>query len=202
MAVGILGLAGRALLAAWESLPKRDGVPDRASFNPFSIPQALPVIAMIETESGSDWRLRLTGTEIDRRNGFCLTGHDYLSYLRDDVRSMYLDIFAKVVSLPCASWEVRRIERRSGQLSLVEVLRFPLRAPDGRVRYIISSNEEVDAACLAGFQSRILTKTQESDAMVSVVNPIGHQFIDVGAGIPLSSAEAGPRELRPAAAAV
>ena len=188
MAIGILGSAGKALLATWNSLPKRDGVPDRASFDPFSIAHALPVIAMIETDFGSDWRLRLTGTEIDRRNGFCLTGRDYLPYLGDDVRSMYLNIFTNVISRPCASWEVRRIKRRRGRLSLVEVLRLPLRAPDGRVRYIISSNEEVDASCLSGTQLPSSSKAQEGDGMVSVVNPLSHQFIDLGAGIPLRPA--------------
>jgi hypothetical protein len=174
------GSVAGVLWAAWSGLPKRDLVPDRADFNPMAIGPVLPVVSLIETENGSDWRIRLTGTEIDRRNGFSLTGREYLSLMSDEARLFYAGVFGEIVGRPCASWEIRQIVRASGGVATIEVLRVPLRAADGEVRLILSTNEEITPTrCLPGSDKLALP-----DSVQSVLLPRQHTFIDLGAGVP------------------
>lgn len=179
-----LGEAGSALLAEWLSLPKRDFVPDRSAFDPFRIARFLPVLSVIEDRGVDNWRIRLAGTEIDRRNGQYLTGRDYRDFLHPDVLPMYNAIFRAVTTLPCGSHEIRRISLSSGRTSLVEVVRLPLRAADGRVRLIVSSNEEVGPPSLAETQMTSRLQRGEVDSTVAVISPRDHEFIDVGRGTP------------------
>ena len=176
-----LGSAGKALLGAWNALPKRDFVADRAAFDPFVIARIMPLLSLIETSGGTDWRVRLAGTEIDRRNGFPLTGRDVLALVREDVRPLYAATFAAVIGRPCGSWEIQRLALSSGRISLVEAVRLPLRAADGRVRLIVSSSEELSAGA-AGAASR--RDELAVDGVCLVLPPADGAFFDIGAGVP------------------
>lgn len=191
-----MGPAAATLWSAWNSLPKRGHVPARGDFDPMAVPSILPVTALLETggtegrgfktNSLREWRVRLVGTEIDRRNGFSLFGQDYIDYVAPGARAFYVGIFGEVVNHPCGSWEIRRIARASGAIATVEVLRLPLRAADGRVRLMISTNEDV-----------VLHHQADADSGLTVLLPQQHRLIDLGAGVPSRASEAAGRPAEP-----
>ena len=164
----------RELLDAWWRLPRQDGVPLREDFDPTAIARILPVVSLIEW-TGDIWRVRLAGTEIERRWGRALTGIDYREILAASTVAATLHEFETVCDHPCGSWSLRRLELSSGQQMTAEALRLPLRASDGRVRLILGCSGELSGLLLSG-----------PDRPREIVDIEAHQFFDIGGGMPVS----------------
>ena len=64
------------LFSYWQGLPRTGSIPLYASVDVVDIPpHLLPNIFLVEVENNPrNYRYKLTGTEIDRRNGFAVTG--------------------------------------------------------------------------------------------------------------------------------
>ena len=161
------------LLAAWLRLPRADVVPARADFDPCAIPGVLPVISLIERVATDEWRVRLAGTELERRWGRNLAGLSYAEVLSPQATEVTHCEFDAICRQPCGSWSLRRLDLRSGRRLQTETLRLPLRDKKGDVRLIVSCNGELshDPAC-------------EIDQPREVVSVFEQQFFDIGAGIP------------------
>lgn len=165
--------AARQLLAAWSALPRRDGVPARADFDPMTVPRILPVVSLIERIDEREWRMRLAGTEIERRWGRPLTGVSYADIMAPAAAMSTLCEFEAICRQPCASWSMRHLELGSGRRIDVETLRLPLRAADGTRSLILSCGGEVTARSL-----------HEPDQYREVLTVIEQEFLDIGSGIP------------------
>lgn len=161
------------LFAAWSRLPRHGGVPPRDSFDPMSIARILPVVSLIERFSDEEWRMRVVGTEIERRWGRSLTGLDYRQITSPAAAAATLREFAAVCAQPCGSWAMRHLKLESGRRVDAETLRLPLRARDGSVSLILSCSGELSGR----FQ-------EDSDRRREVITLIEQQFLDIGAGIP------------------
>jgi hypothetical protein len=165
--------AARDLLAAWSALPCNDGVPARADFDPMAIRQILPVVSLIERIDESEWRMRLAGTEIERRWGRTLTGLSYTEVMAPAAAMSTLCEFEAICRQPCGSWSMRHLELSSGRRFDVETLRLPLRGPDGSVSLILSCSGELTGRFL-----------HETDQCREILTVIEQEFLDIGAGIP------------------
>lgn len=170
---GRLQPAAKRLLAAWLQLPRLDGVPTRASFDPTVIASVLPVVSVIQRICADVWRVRLAGTEIERRWGRMLTGHNYSDILSVQAATVIYREFEAVCRKPCGSWSLRHLELRSGRQLQIETVRLPLRGKDGEVDLILSCNGEVTPGFIP-----------EADQSREVITVVEQEFFDIGAGRP------------------
>jgi hypothetical protein len=162
------------LLSAWLRLPRTDGpVPMRANFDPMSIARILPVVSLFERTGEDRWRMRLIGTEIERRWGRSLTGKNYTDVMTPAAAASTLCEFKAVCGHPCGSLSRRHLSLRSGRQLNAETLRLPLRANDGTISLILS--------CSGELSDRFL---HESDQWQEVVTMVEQEFFDIGAGVP------------------
>jgi hypothetical protein len=172
---GRVGPVARQLLDYWRSLPARDFVPERHSFDPMAITGILPMISMLQRLGDDEWRFRLAGTEIERRWQRILTGANYLEI--DIVSSAAADgmrrEFQGVVGRPCGSWSQRYVRFQSGRAAVIETLRLPLRAADGGISLIVGCSEE--------FGDRT---PPQVDAPCEIIRIAEQHFFDIGAGRP------------------
>lgn len=162
----------RELFAAWSRLPRCGGVPSRDDFDPMAIARILPVVSLIE-RTGSVWRLRLVGTEIERRWGRGLTGIDYRDILSPEAAITTERELSTICGRPCGSWSLRHLELHSGRRLTAESFRLPLRGCDGDVSLILSCSGELTGRTL-----------RDADRHCEVVMVAAQCFLDIGAGVP------------------
>ena len=165
--------ASQKLLAAWLRLPRTDVVPSRRDFEPGEIASILPVISVIERVAADEWRLRLVGTEIERRWGRDLAGLSYAEMLSPQAVEVTHCEFDAICRQPCGSWSLRRLDLRSGRKLQTETLRLPMRARDGEVRLILSCNGELSPEIM-----------YDIDEPREIVKVYEQEFFDIGAGVP------------------
>ena len=168
--------ASQKLWTAWLRLPRPDIVPARSSFDPCAIPSVLPFISLIERTSPDEWRVRLAGTEIERRWGRELSGLTYAEMLSSQAVDVMHCEFEAICKQPCGSWSLRHLELRSGRRLQTETLRLPLRDKDGAVNLIVSCNGELSRE-----------QMRDADQPRQIITVFEQQFFDVGAGIPAFS---------------
>jgi hypothetical protein len=165
--------ASLKLLAAWLKLPRPNIVPSRADFEPGEIAAILPVISLIERVKPDEWRVRLAGTELERRWGRDLAGLSYAEVLSPQAVDVTHCEFEAICRQPCGSWSLRRLDFRSGRRMQTETLRLPLRARDGEVRLILTCNGELSPAL-----------RHDVDQPREIVTVFEQEFFDIGAGVP------------------
>lgn len=165
--------ASQKLLTTWLRLPRDGGAPSRAAFDPCDIAGILPVISLIERIGPREWRVRLAGTELERRWGRNLSGLSYSEVLSPQAVDMTHREFDAICSQPCGSWSRRRLDLRSGRRLQTETLRLPLRGKSGETDLILSCSSEVGDGDLRDFDERH-----------EIVTVFEQEFFDIGAGVP------------------
>jgi hypothetical protein len=165
--------ASQKLWEAWSRLPRPDIVPTRASFDPCDIPGILPVISLIERVSPGEWRVRLAGTELERRWGRELSGITFAEVLSPQAVEVTHCEFEAMCRQPCGSWSLRHLELRSGRRLQTETVRLPLRDKNGVVNLIVSCNGELSPDLM-----------RETDQPREIVTVFEQEFFDIGAGVP------------------
>jgi hypothetical protein len=182
-----LGPVARELLVAWSRLPARGFVPDRSDFDPMAVAHILPVVSIIERIGPDDWRFRLVGTEIERRWGRGITGSNITDIVSPPAVAVMRRELREIVERPCGSWSERLVALRSERRAVLETLRLPLRAGDGRVSLVLS--------CSGELAPRV---SPRPDAAREIHTIARQRYVDIGAGCPPCGAlDAGER---PAAA--
>jgi hypothetical protein len=161
------------LLQAWLKLPRDGGVPTRAAFDPCDIAGILPVISLIERIGAHEWRVRLAGTELERRWGRDLSGLSYAEMMSPQAVDVTHCEFDAICRQPCGSWSLRRLDLRSGRRVHTETLRLPLRGRNGEISLILSCNGELGDAGVRDF-----------DEPREIVTVFEQEFFDIGAGVP------------------
>ena len=186
-----LGPIARELLTAWSALPAHNGVPDRADFDPMTIPRILPVISVLQRRGDDAWCFRVAGTEVERRWARNLTGLNYfdIDFVSLRAKQALRQEFRQIAEWPCGAWSRRRVMFASGRCAAIETLRLPLRTSDGSVSLIVSCSEEFPD-----------TGAALIDAPREIINITEQEYFDIGAGCPPRGALAGgahpePREV-------
>ena len=80
-----------------------------------SLRRILPVVSLLQRVAQDEWRLRLAGTEIERRWGRTLTGINYTDIMTPKAAASTLCEFEAVCARPCGSWSMRHLELSSGR---------------------------------------------------------------------------------------
>lgn len=168
-----LGAAGATLWRYWLSLRGSEIVPERRRFDPMAVARILPLVSILEHEAPMVWRVRLTGTEIDRRSGRCVQGANFIDLVDPGLKELLDRRLAQLTAQPCGGVIIRHNARHSGRLYAVRAVLLPLRCADGRIRQVISSNEEI-APC---------TSPDPSDPF-AMLRTLQGGFLDIGAGSP------------------
>jgi hypothetical protein len=168
--------ASQKLWAAWSRLPRPDIVPARSSFDPCDIPSVLPFISLIERTTRDEWRVRLAGTELERRWGRELSGLTYAEVLSSQAVKVTHCEFDAICRQPCGSWSLRHLELRSGRRLQTETLRLPLRDKNGEISLIVSCNGELAPDLM-----------RETDQPREIVTVFEQEFFDIGGGVPAFS---------------
>ncbi len=137
--------ANRALLAHWEKLRGDRRAPLRSDFNPMQVPSHLPHLIMLEPNLPESSIIRIFGTELVRRLGLDLTGHDIFSLYegeeQDKVRELtHLVADEEAIALVYSSWNTP-----TGYSFKTENLWLPLASPDGNVTRILGCIWELEA---------------------------------------------------------
>jgi hypothetical protein len=128
----------------------------------------------VDTRTAPDeWRVRLAGTELERRWGCGLTGLSYAEVLSSQAFEVTHREFDAICRQPCGSWSLRHLELRSGRRLQTETLRLPLRDKSGDITLIVSCSGELNPGL-----------TSEPDQLREIVTMFEQQFFDLGAGIP------------------
>ena len=168
-----LGEPGYALWWYWSRIRGDALVPERRAFHPGGIAQFLPIVTLVEREAPLVWRIRLAGTEIERRSGRKLTGVNYIDLVVPELRQREDRRLAGLIDQTCGALGVRENVRTSGSTYIVCTVSLPLRAHDGQIKQVIATNEELARARLP----------VQVDSLVAL--RIGwRQFFDIGRGIP------------------
>jgi hypothetical protein len=154
-------------------LPRADVVPSRAAFDPCEIASILPVISLIERVASNEWRVRLAGTELERRWGRDLVGLSYAEVLSPQAVEVTHCEFDAICRQPCGSWSLRRLDLHSGRRLQTETLRLPLRDKKGEIGLIVSCNGELTPEVM-----------NDLDHPREIVTVFEQEFFDIGAGIP------------------
>ena len=177
-----LGPIARELLSAWSLLPAQDCVPNRADFDPMTIPRILPVISVLQRRGDDAWCFRVAGTEVERRWARHLTGLNYfdIDFVSPQAKHALRQEFRQIAEWPCGSWSRRRVAFASRRCAAIETLRLPLRNSDGRVGLIVSCSEEFPD-----------TGTALVDAPREIINITEREYLDIGARCPPRGALAG-----------
>lgn len=167
-----IGAAGLALWAYWHQLPRQDLVPDRRDFDPMALRPHLPMTGMLEHEAPGVWRMRVIGTEINRRAGRPMTGGNYLDHLPEHQRAAEDRRLAAALAQPCGLLGVRDVVHASRLVYRSHILRLPLRDNAGRLRLLIAVSEEAAHS------------SAQAPAGTPPVSIVDNRFIDLGAGVP------------------
>jgi hypothetical protein len=81
--------------------------------------------------------------------------------------------FIMIIQQPCGSWSRRTVGFRSGRRVVIQTLRLPLRANDGKAGQIISCSEEFDDRA-----------DLDVDGPSGIIRITEQEFFDIGAGAP------------------
>lgn len=168
----ILHTAGaRRFFEYWNSLPKKDFVPDRKDFNPAAIYSLMPSISILEVLSREHMDMRFIGTDLVERIGMDPTGGNYLDLMIPSARETFLDILYTQLSQPCGRHNIMLSRHESGLLNRVEVISLPM-------THVASGNPLV----ISCFEK---TESIGVDDGGREVRGFDHlRWIDIGAGVP------------------
>lgn len=138
-----------ALHAYWRSLAGGD-VPERSLFDPAAIPSLLPYMYMVDIETSPfRVRYRLSGSEVDRLNGYNLAGR-YLDEFTSsgDVNARITSLYRTCCQTGQPGFSSYQWPTASGILSEVRFAIFPLRV-NGAIRQC-AAIEDWDASVPSG----------------------------------------------------
>lgn len=159
----------------WNSLSKRDFLPDRDQIDLTQLKDILSSFVILQVESPSVVRFRLAGTEEVKRYGFEVTGQNYLDYVPDERRSAAAKAFETMLCHPCGSWNLIETVTSSGRIVLNEAVGYPLRGSDGRADQLLFQSNDVEGK---------LRAYQRTDIVATHRQVRERRFIDIGAGVP------------------
>ena len=161
----------------WLSLPRRQGMPDAADFDPTAIPRWLPDITIVEVNSPHVITYRLAGTAVVERMGHNPTGTNLLELTPPERRMQASRDLHEVVYRPCGLHLSFVNNYSSGRVGQMDSIYLPLRPPPGGSPRMVSLN---------AFDSTLaFRETSPRTTIIADVN--GLTWIDVGFGVPEAS---------------
>lgn len=172
-----LSPAARRFFAYWDGLPKQGLVPRRDDFDPVTVKDLLPDVAILQYRFEGPGALvfRLVGTEHVNRWGRELTGLNYLDFVPPERRVLAWARQRLIVEHPCGTHSFRIETYASGRQVRLESTALPLRSRDGKADLmIVFSREAPDRK----------TEPWQLGTHQAFADSVGSRFIDIGNGVP------------------
>ena len=170
-----LGPVAQRFIDYWLSLPKADGVPARADFDPLAIREILPYFLLWELNRGHDSKWRLVGSGIRDWFGRELTGRDVLELHTDDAKPKAIAAGLAMGAQPCGAWGLMALHSPQGYDFLCEVMCLPLRDAEGKVTLFANTMERV--------QDRTFFDSMAASG-AHMQTFVEHRFVDIGFALP------------------
>ncbi|MBX3491648.1 MAG: PAS domain-containing protein [Parvibaculum sp.] len=121
--------AQSAVFRYWSGLPRINGMPNAAAFNPAAVKPWFPSLTVLSLNSPEQISHRLVGTEVTTQLDFELTGANLLDFIPAQTRLQCSRDMHEIGYRPCG-WQARHVTRfRSGRISKIETLYLPMHAP-------------------------------------------------------------------------
>jgi hypothetical protein len=155
----------------WDSLPKTDLLPDRASFNPGRIADLMPAVTILEVWSPDLIEIRLSGTAVCKTMGFDPTGRNGLDLLTPEAKGPYLRLIEEQIGRPCGRRNVLKSRLAGGLIMRTEAVTLPMRHAKSGHSMILSFFAALDIFGIGDGGYAILSYEET-------------QWIDIGAGVP------------------
>ncbi len=173
--VPLLGVRAHTdLFHYWCGLPRLDGIPDAADFNPAAAKAWLPDIAILAVSDLDEISHRLVGTGVASRLGYDATGANLLDFIAPGYRRQCSRDMHEVVYRPCALQARYMTHYVSGRIGRVQSLYLPLNTPAGRAPRILSVHTPEGAL--------VYRKPAAKPAFASTIDRM--IWIDIGFGVP------------------
>jgi hypothetical protein len=167
------------LIERWSAWRGERLLPRRSEIDLGSIKHILPDVSLIEVRSPDEAVFRVAGSSFRDFAGFEVTGHNYIALLEPRRREAVASTIQLVVGRPVGVLYSMRHRFPSGAVIPIEVMSLPIEADKpGGARLILSSN------------ILLMSRREEPEAAPDrrLPHPGTYDFIDIGAGIPASSA--------------
>lgn len=158
----------------WAQLPKQDFVANRSDFDPMRLRKSLSGVSINEVFDDGRITFRLAGTEIVSSLGREVTGTDYLSLWREEVRGEVYQLFQTLLSYPCAIAAELKATKTSGAEIKNFSIGFPVRNAQGVVNQVLFHTSALDTSNLY----------ESADDPANGLELIRMTFVDIGAGAP------------------
>jgi len=162
------------LFAYWNDLPRRDGMPDAADFDPLTLMQWLPDMTMASLNSPDEMIFRLVGTRVAERMTHDPTGTNMLDLLSAETRRQVARDMHEIGMRPCGYHARYMNVYGSGRVSHVQSIYLPLRAPVGQPCRLIAVHAPEEA----------LEYQRPADLTICATSIDEIVWIDVGYGTP------------------
>jgi hypothetical protein len=163
----------------WRSLPRDGFVPKRTAFRPERAPRFLRDFVMCDVVMGEkpEVRIRVTGTNFDARVQMPVQGQNYIEYLPAQYRDGVINSVRQIVERPCGLWQVMTVHYRRGFAQNLEITVFPLANEAGDAHQLLVLAREAEG---------LARPRSTGDLAMSADTALTYQFIDIGAGVPLT----------------
>jgi hypothetical protein len=158
----------------WQSLPKRNFLPDRDQIDLTQLKDILPSFVILQYESPVMVRFRLAGTEEVQRYGFEVTGRNYLDFVPDHRKQEAVSTFKTMLKQPCGSLHLIETVTSLGRVICNEAIGYPMRGSDGKADQLLFQSNDLDGK---------LSPYQRTDVVAEHRRILQRRFIDIGAGL-------------------
>lgn len=161
----------RQLFIHWDSLPKKELLPDRADLDPAAILPLMPTITILEIFSLERIDLRLAGTGVCETLGFDPTGRNYLEMQSPEAKALYLRLIEAQIGFPCGRRNILKMRHADGVVTRVEAVTLPMHHAASGHPMILSYFGTID---IVGF----------GEGGYQILDFEDTEWIDLGAGTP------------------
>ena len=162
----------------WRGLPVASKLPELISFDLLDIHELIPdlfVINLID-EPKRRAHIKLSGSNLNQRAGFELTGQNFLDLWDEDVSPVVWNVFSRSVQRPCGFVLTSRVRLKNTTSSVMEATVVPYQASD-------VSRPSIVMSCV--WTGVALTDAMQNPLVIEI--PEKFCWIDLGHGVPARS---------------
>ncbi|HEY4345192.1 MAG TPA: PAS domain-containing protein [Parvibaculum sp.] len=168
---GLRTEGARRFFNYWDSLPKKNLVPDRKSFSPERIRDLMRAVTILEIWSRARIDMRLAGTAVCAAMGFDPTGANMLELQAPGTREAYLRLLEEQCNRPCGRRNLLTARHSDGTIVKAEVVTLPMSHEEAGHDMILSYFCSIETVGFGEHSYQILSREAT-------------HWIDIGAGVP------------------
>lgn len=167
--------SSKDLEAYWRRLSNVFETPDHESFDLTDIPELVPELFVLNLMEVPERKahIKSSGSNLNVRAGFELTGENFLDLWHKDVRDVVWNVFRKSVERPCGFVLLTRVRLRNASSAVMEATVVPFQKSDQSPPSVLMSCVWTGVALTLAMQKLIVIEI-----------PDRFSWIDLGHGVP------------------